>query len=78
MMNDVTNEMITNRFLYHKPDSQEMLDRLAKLRELHLALAKEVLEMCPDGRERNIAFTHLEEASMWAIKSIVLGAPIAK
>ena len=35
--------------------------------------AQKIDELCPDGREKSLALTKLEEASMWANKSICVG-----
>lgn len=34
------------------------------------ALAKVIDRVCPEGREKSLALTKLEEVAMWAIKSI--------
>lgn len=61
----LTTEEITNRVTYHAPSS----DGVAK----HAALSGKFIEimhdidaLVPDGREKAIVMTKLEEAKMWA------------
>lgn len=61
-------------FAYHKP-STEGLEKITKLREAFSAVAALMDEVCPQSRERSIAFTELETSAMWAIKSIVCNDP---
>ena len=55
-------------------DSYEM-DEDKKIRCLNIRNAVKQLayiidNVCPDGREKSLALTRLEEAVMWAIKSV--------
>ena len=55
-------------------DSYEM-DEDKKIRCLNIKnavkqLAYVIDNVCPDGREKSLAFTRLEEAVMWANKSV--------
>ena len=55
-------------------DSYEM-DEDKKIRCLHIGnavkqLAYVIDNVCPDGREKSLALTRLEEAVMWANKSV--------
>jgi hypothetical protein len=75
-IDDVINTELIDRFLYHKPDDT-MTKQIEQIRQQTLSLAKLLAELCPDGRERSIAFTKMEECSMWAVKSIVRKAPLA-
>jgi hypothetical protein len=36
-----------------------------------------VIKFCPDGRERSLALTHLEQALMWAVAGIARKEPDA-
>ena len=57
-------------FVYRAPSTDQVarMEILrAKLREASTVLAT----MCPEGRERSLAMTKLEECSMWANKAIV-------
>ncbi len=63
------NERIENNFTYHTPKEgqTEMYERIrSKAKEF----AYLIDEVCPDSREKSLAMTKLEEASMWANASI--------
>ena len=61
----MTKEEIENRFTYHapKPGQPEIYQ---DIRTLAKELALEIDEVVPEGREKSLAFTKLEEAVMWA------------
>lgn len=60
------------RSLTNVTPSQEQLDRILIIRALGKELGKAVILNAPNGRERSIALTNLEESIMWAVKAIVL------
>ncbi len=67
----MTPEQIENTFTYHKPfgDQPERYENLrAKAKELAVLMA----EACPNSREKSLAFTHLQQAIMWANASIAI------
>jgi len=64
-------------FAYHSP-SPEGLQQIAQLRKAFSEVAAVIYLYAPDTRERSIALTRLEEAAMWAIKSIVFNDPESK
>ena len=68
MMN-VTNSQLDNRFRCHKP-TPDALQAHAKVTELTLALAKELRDILPDGRNAALALTHLEDVRMRANAAI--------
>ena len=61
----MTKEEIENRFTYHapKPGQPEIYQ---DIRTLAKELALDINEFVPEGREKSLAFTKLEEAVMWA------------
>lgn len=61
-------------YAYHKP-SAAGVDKIAKLREAFSRLHDEIEELAPHSRERQVAFTNLETAAMWAIKAVVRNDP---
>lgn len=65
----LTDEEICNRFNYHRP-GEEGIARHAMLSELFEALARRVDEICPPGREKSLAFTHLETAKFNASAAV--------
>ena len=62
-------ERIEHDFTYHSPNG-EKAERHVKMRQLAKQLAREMVELCPAGRERSTALTKLEEALMWANAAI--------
>lgn len=62
---EVLKRRIENDFSYHRP-TEEMLPKFALLRGRGKELAHLIRELVPDGRERCIALTRLEEVIMHA------------
>lgn len=62
-------ERIANDFMYHSPVGDQPR-RYEKLRADAKILALEIVELCPDTRERSLALTKLEECVMWANAAI--------
>ena len=56
-------------YTYHPPKGDQP-QRYTAIREKCRELAELVSELCPPSRERSLAFTKIEEASMWANASI--------
>lgn len=60
---------IDNRFTYHPPkDGQAGVYEAVRAAAKHLA--EFYNEVCPDGREKSLAITHLETAVFWANAAI--------
>jgi len=57
------------RFTYHAPKPGQP-EKYTKLRDKALELALMIKNVCPDSREQQLAFTHLDEVIMWANASI--------
>lgn len=60
---------LENRFTYHAPKSDQAT-RYQMLRQEGLALALSIENACPDGREKALAITNLEQAIFWANAAI--------
>lgn len=60
---------ICNNFTYHPP-KEDQIERYEKIRSFARDLALEISDLCPDSRERSLAFTKLEECVMWANAAI--------
>lgn len=60
---------LNNIYTYHPPKGDQP-QRYTAIREKCRELAELVSELCPPSRERSLAFTKIEEASMWANASI--------
>ena len=63
------NERIENNFKYHAPKEGQP-EKYTALREKAKELAYLIDELCPDSREKSLAITNLEQATMWANASI--------
>jgi len=63
------NPQLENSFKYHSPKEGQP-EMYTKLREKAKELAYLIDELCPNGREKSIAITKLEESGMWANASI--------
>lgn len=53
-----------SRFTYHAP-KPGLPEVYTQVREFAKSFAKLVDNMCPDCREKSLAFTKIEEAVMW-------------
>lgn len=70
---------IEHRFGFHKATIEGDNATLPKHRDVRLGFrqfAEFLDEVLPDGRAKAVAFTELENASMWAHKAIAEGAPV--
>jgi hypothetical protein len=63
---------IANNFQYHAPD-EEQARRYTYLRAQLRALAYDIVERTPPGREQSVALTKLEEVGFWMNASIARG-----
>lgn len=61
---------IQNRFMHHPPVSQAVADAHTKVRGECVALAYRFNDMLPEGREKSLAITKLEEVMFWANAAI--------
>ena len=62
-------ETIENNFTYHAPINDQT-ERYSNIRTEARILAKTINTLCPESREKSLAFTNLEQAVMWANASI--------
>lgn len=63
-------EDIKQRFINHPPKNKEINDNLDSLTKHLIALGVYLTELLPDGREKALAITKLEECSMWSKAAI--------
>lgn len=63
-------EDIENRFAYHPPRTTDKVRAHENVRGLCWDLAAALNELLPDGREKALAITHLEEVMMWSNAAI--------
>lgn len=66
---------LTHRFTYHPPVSSERAATHERIRRMGLAMAIELDDLIPDGREKALAMTHLEETVMWANAALARAVP---
>lgn len=57
---------LENRFSFHSADTKEKQDNHQYVRDLCSNLALELNRVVPEGREKSLAITHLEEVMFWA------------
>lgn len=63
------NSQLENNFKYHSPKEGQP-EKYEAIREKAKQLAYLIGDLCPDSREKSLAITKLEEATMWANASI--------
>lgn len=68
-MRDVLAE-IDWKFRFHPAVTKARIDAHERIRECCRYAALNVNELCPEGREKSLAFTKLEEAMFWANAAI--------
>lgn len=61
---------IAHRFSFHAATTEEKRDEHTSVRQQCYRLAESLNERLPDGREKALALTHLEEVMMWANAAI--------
>lgn len=66
-------EELESRFSQHRAETPErqaiQLEGHKGIMESFIAIASDMNALLPDGREKAIVMTHLEDASMWANKA---------
>ena len=58
-------------FTYHAPKGDQT-ERYQNLRATAKSMALDIERLCPDSREKSLAITKVQEASMWANASIAI------
>lgn len=57
---------IAHRFAFHAATPDEKRNAHTSIRQACRRLADQLNEQIPDGREKSLAITHVEDAMMWA------------
>ncbi len=68
---------IIKRFTYHRVSDAAAIISMRNIRSMALDLAETIQDDVPEGRERSLAITKLEEVAMWANAGIAraMGEP---
>lgn len=61
---------IANRFDFHPATTEEKRNEHTSVRQGCRRLADDLNERLPEGREKSLAITHVEEAMFWANAAI--------
>jgi hypothetical protein len=61
---------IANRFDFHAATTEEKRNEHTSIRQSCRRLADYLNERLPEGREKSLAITHLEEAMFWSNAAI--------
>lgn len=62
----MTREEIKRRFYFHPATDAAVAEAHDLVRTLCRTLARDLNEVLPEGREKSLAITSLEETMMWA------------
>ncbi len=57
---------LENRFSFHPANTEEKRNEHTSVRQHCFELAKFINEKVPEGREKALAITHLEEVMLWS------------
>lgn len=60
---------LDNIYMYHSPKEGQQ-EKYKVIRQSAKLLAEKIDILCPDSREKSVAFTQLETAVMWANAAI--------
>lgn len=64
---------VINALEYHRLEpGSDKAEKFESLREAAKVFAHEIDKQTPKSREQSLAYTHLEETLMWAVKSIAI------
>lgn len=72
-----TDDELVQRFGYHRP-GPEAIAKHQSIRMGCLALARKLVDLCPEGRELSLALTALEEVGMRANQAIAMTQPLSE
>jgi hypothetical protein len=68
-------QRIENNHRYH-PATVDTGPKFEQVRAMTMGLAKNLVDVCPEGRELSLALTHLEEVMFWANAAIARTTPV--
>ena len=61
---------IDNNHKHHPPQTQNRIDNHQRVRHVTAECGRELVKVCPTGRELSLALTKLEEVMFWANSAI--------
>lgn len=56
---------------YHPPKDEQTAEDLGQIRSMFAGILTAIDPLLPDGREKALCYTHIEEACMYAMAAIV-------
>ncbi|MFJ2176395.1 hypothetical protein ACIOHE_26330 [Streptomyces sp. NPDC087851] len=68
---------IENRFAFHAATTEEKRDAHTSVRQQCRQLADFLNEKLPEGREKSLAITHLEDVMMWGNAALARSGDVA-
>lgn len=57
---------VASRFAYHKPSTEDVIEKHAAIRGNCSDLAFTLMALCPESRELSLALTNLDQVCMYA------------
>lgn len=66
-------DWIAHRYAYHAPKTEARIEAHQTIRREFAQLAELIDGLLPPGREKALAHTALQEASMWSNAAVALG-----
>ena len=63
-------DQLEHNLTNHPPVDDSIVKRFEVIRDEAKVLGRQILNSCPESRERSLALTNLEQTVMWAVASI--------
>jgi hypothetical protein len=67
--------MTANDHKHHIPADTD-IHKIQAIRQKTIEFDALIEELCPEGRDKSLALTNLEQARMWAIAALVKNKPV--
>jgi len=77
VINEKEREDLRTRFKHHPPATDAAANAFGLVRGECESLAAQIVALCPDGREKALALTRIEEAMFWTNAAIARNQPDA-